>query len=105
MKRYWVKLNFKDEPVVESANVLRETKQYYFLDDYGPRYSKRVDKHEGLSITYESARDAVKAFITSAEQSVDSIRDTLDKKIFLLRKYTEWARQNTAEAGNSAPNT
>jgi hypothetical protein len=32
------------------------------------------------------------------------MRDTLDKKILLLRKYTEWARQKAAETGNSAPN-
>lgn len=93
---FWVEDSYKG-PVVNCVEVKRETKQFYFLSDCGPRYRHRFYKEDLGQKIHSSHNEAIDAFERRWLDSVQHAKDMVESRSNKLESVQQWARQNRVE--------
>lgn len=93
---YWVNDGYNG-PAVECADVKRETKQFYFLSDWGPGYCHRFSKSDIGKTIHLSHNAAITAFEQRWLDSVQHAKEMVESRSKNLESVQVWARQNKIE--------
>ena len=100
MKIYWVKNHgFENmSPIIESAEVVKETEQFYTVSTYGPSYTQRQNKSQLGFAYFLTEKDAVEGFLKSLERRVQDAEHRLQKERSYLDEASKWATELNTKA-------